>query len=76
MTDYLETQDEVRPGQSFEALGAKWIVLRVAGPRAEIKQLRPDEKPKPKPNRKARRKLWAEVKKELRRKAKKARVAG
>ncbi len=72
MTDYLETQGEVRPGQSFEALGAKWIVLRVAGKRAEIKQLGDGEKPKPLPNRRARRKLWAE----LRRKAKKGKLVG
>lgn len=72
MTDYLETQGEVRPGQSFEALGAKWLVLRVAGGRAEIKRMGLDEKPKPLPNRKARRKLWAEVK----RKAKRGKLVG
>jgi len=61
---------KVKPGQSIEVNGRKYIVLRVAGSRAEIKQLRPDEKPKPRPNRKARRKLWAEI----RRKAKRGRV--
>ena len=71
MTDYLETQDQLRTGQGIEIKGRKYIVLRVAGPRAEIKQLRPDEKPKPLPNRKERRRMWAEI----RRKAKKARVA-
>ena len=72
MTDYLETPSPPRPGQSFEALGAKWIVLRVAGTRAEIKQLRADEKPKPLPNRKERRRMWAEI----RRKAKKGAKVG
>ena len=61
----------MRPGQSIEVEGEKWLVLRVAGARAEIKRLADGEKPQPLPNRKARRKLWAEI----RRKAKKARVA-
>ena len=61
----------MRPGQSIEVDGEKWLVLRVAGARAEIKLMGEDEKPKPLPNRKERRRMWAEI----RRKAKKARVA-
>lgn len=58
---------EMKPGMSFELQGQKWIVLRVAGTKAEIQRMGLDEKVKPLPNRKARRKLWAEI----RRKAKK-----
>lgn len=50
------------PGQSFEVEGQKWLVLRVAGTRAEIRMMGVVEIQEPKPNRKARRKLWAEIK--------------
>lgn len=62
----------MKPGQTIPVGEEKWIVLRVAGGRAEIKRMGADEKPKPLPNRKARRKLWAE----LRRKAKRGKVVG
>ncbi len=54
------------PGQSFEVNGTSWLVLRVAGGRAEIKRMGLEEVAQPKPNRKARRKLWVEIKKKAR----------
>lgn len=60
----------MKPGQTIEVEGEMWIVLGIAGTRAEIKRLGADEQPKPRPNRKARRKLWAEI----RRKAKRGKV--
>lgn len=59
--------EELRVGLVVEILGEKWLVLRVAGNRAEIKRMVPGEKVTPKLPRKERRKIWAEV----RRKAKK-----
>ena len=62
----------MKPGQTIEVGGQKWICLRVAGGRAEIKRLGADEIVKPRPNRKERRKMWAEI----RRKAKRGKVVG
>ena len=72
MTEHLETAEQLKPGQSIEIKGQKWLVLRVAGGRAEIKRMGLDERVKPLPNRKARRKLWKEIK----RMGKNGRVAG
>ena len=60
----------MKPGQTIEHEGEKWIVLKVAGGRAEIKRLGAGEILKARPNRKARRKIWAEI----RRKAKRGKV--
>ena len=68
----MDRGEEVKPGQTIEDNGEKWICLRVAGGRAEIKRLGTDEAVKPKPNRKERRKMWAEI----RRKAKRGKVVG
>lgn len=68
MTDYLDIAEQLKPGMSFELQGQKWLVLRVAGHRAEIKRMGLDEKVKPLPSRKERRKLW----KQIRRKARKS----
>jgi len=53
---------ELKPGRSIDIDGQKWLVLRVAGGRAEIKRMGLDEKVKPLPSRKERRKLWAQIK--------------
>lgn len=76
MTDYLETAEHLKPGQTIEVEGEKWLVLRVAGKRAEIKLMGEGEKPKPLPNRKERQaeiRLRTRKAKKLR-KAKKGRV--
>ena len=62
----------MKPGQTIEVEGRKWLVLRVAGTRAEIRMMGVVEIQEPKPNRKERRKLWAEI----RRKAKRGKVVG
>lgn len=67
MTDYLDVAEQLKPGQSFELQGQKWLVLQVVGHRAEIKRMGAEEKPKPRPNRKARRKLWAEIRRKAKR---------